>query len=143
LHVPTAYTGNIVELVAMIEKLEVTPDNIARVVINERTGTVVMGDKVRIATIAIAHGNLSIVVKENPQVSQPLPFSEGGATVVTPDTNLSVQEGENQLVLVNGGTSIGDVVNALNALGVSPRDLIAIFQAIKAAGALQAELEVI
>jgi len=143
LQVPTAYTGNIVELVAMIEKLEVTPDNIARVVINERTGTVVMGDKVRIATIAIAHGNLSIVVKENPQVSQPLPFSEGGATVVTPDTNLSVQEGENQLVLVNGGTSIGDVVNALNALGVSPRDLIAIFQAIKAAGALQAELEVI
>lgn len=143
LQVPAAYTGNIVELVAMIEKLEVTPDNIARVVINERTGTVVMGEKVRIATIAIAHGNLSIVVKENPQVSQPLPFSEGGATVVTPDTNLSVQEGENQLVLVNGGTSIGDVVNALNALGVSPRDLIAIFQAIKAAGALQAELEVI
>jgi flagellar P-ring protein precursor FlgI len=143
LQVPTAYTGNIVELVAMIEKLEVTPDNTARVVINERTGTVVMGEKVQIATIAIAHGNLSIVVKENPQVSQPLPFSEGGQTVVTPDTNLSVQEGENQLVLFNGGTSIGDVVNALNALGVSPRDLIAIFQAIKAAGALQAELEVI
>lgn len=143
LQVPTAYTGNIVELVAMIEKLEVTPDIAARVVINERTGTVVMGEKVRIATIAIAHGNLSIVVKENPQVSQPLPFSEGGETVVTPDTDLSVREGENQLVLVNGGTSIGDVVNALNALGVSPRDLIAIFQAIKAAGALQAELEVI
>jgi len=143
LQVPTAYTGNIVELVAMIEKLEVTPDNTARVVINERTGTVVMGEKVRIATIAIAHGNLSIVVKENLQVSQPLPFAEGGQTVVTPDTNLSVHEGENQLVLFNGGTSIGDVVNALNALGVSPRDLIAIFQAIKAAGALQAELEVI
>jgi flagellar P-ring protein precursor FlgI len=86
---------------------------------------------------------LSIVVKENPQVSQPLPFSEGGRTVVTPDTNLSVQEGENQLVLLKGSTSIGDVVNALNALGVSPRDLIAIFQAIKAAGALQADLEVI
>ncbi len=143
LQVPTAYTGNIVELVAMIEKLEVTPDIAARVVINERTGTVVMGEKVRIATIAIAHGNLSIVVKENPQVSQPLPFSEGGETVVTPGTDLSVKEGENQLVLVNGSTSIGDVVNALNALGVSPRDLIAIFQAIKAAGALQAELEVI
>ncbi|MFZ1986931.1 MAG: flagellar basal body P-ring protein FlgI, partial [Desulfatitalea sp.] len=142
LQVPTAYTGNVVELVAMIEKLEVLPDNTARVVINERTGTVVMGEKVRIATIAIAHGNLSIVVKETPQVSQPKAFSEG-QTVVTPDTELAVKEGENQLVLLPGGASIGDVVNALNALGVSPRDLIAIFQAIKAAGALQAELEVI
>ncbi len=142
LQVPMAYTGNIVELVAMIEKLEVTPDNTARVVINERTGTVVMGDNVRISTIAIAHGNLSIVVKESPQVSQPLPFSEG-QTVVTPETNLTVNEGKDQLVLLKSGTSIGDVVNALNALGVSPRDLIAIFQAIKAAGALQADLEVI
>jgi flagellar P-ring protein precursor FlgI len=142
LQVPTAYMGNIVELVAMIEKLEVLPDNTARVVINERTGTVVMGEKVRIATIAIAHGNLSIVVKESPQVSQPTAFSEG-QTVVTPNTDLAVREGENQLVLLPGGASIGDVVNALNALGVSPRDLIAIFQAIKAAGALQAELEVI
>lgn len=142
LQVPTAYTGNIVELVSMIEKLEVLPDNAARVVINERTGTVVMGEKVRIATIAIAHGNLSIVVKENPQVSQPGSFSEG-KTVVTPDTEIAVKEGQNKLVLLPGGASIGDVVNALNALGVSPRDLIAIFQAIKAAGALQAELEVI
>jgi flagellar P-ring protein FlgI len=142
LQVPAAYTGNIVELVSMIEKLDVLPDNAARVVINERTGTVVMGEKVRIATIAIAHGNLSIVVKENPQVSQPGSFSEG-KTVVTPDTEIAVKEGQNKLVLMPGGASIGDVVNALNALGVSPRDLIAIFQAIKAAGALQAELEVI
>ncbi len=141
--VPMAYLGNIVGLVAMIEKLEVQPDITARVIINERTGTVVMGENVRISTIAIAHGNLSIVIKESPQVSQPLPFSEGGETVVTPDTDLSVVEGENQLVVMPSGTSIGEVVNALNALGVSPRDLIAIFQAIKAAGALQAELEVI
>jgi len=140
--VPTAYAGNLVELVAMIEKLDVQPDNAARVVINERTGTVVMGESVRISTIAIAHGNLSILVKENYGVSQPGAFSEG-ETVVIPDSELSVQEGENQLVLIPAGASIGDVVNALNALGVSPRDLIAIFQAIKAAGALQAKLEVI
>lgn len=141
--VPMAYLGNIVGLVAMIEKLEVQPDITAKVVINERTGTVVMGESVRISTIAIAHGNLSIVIKESPQVSQPLPFSENGETVVTPDTNINVEEGESQLVLMPARASIGEVVNALNALGVSPRDLIAIFQAIKAAGALQAELEVI
>jgi len=141
--VPMAYIGNIVGLVAMIERLEVQPDITARVIINERTGTVVMGENVRISTIAIAHGNLSIVIKESPQVSQPLPFSEGGETVITPNTDLSVVEGENQLVVMPSGASIGEVVNALNALGVSPRDLIAIFQAIKAAGALQAELEVI
>ncbi|NNJ99561.1 MAG: flagellar basal body P-ring protein FlgI [Desulfatitalea sp.] len=140
--IPAAYAGNLVELVAMIERLEVMPDNAARVVINERTGTVVMGENVRITTIAIAHGNLSIVVKEKYDVSQPRALSNG-ETVVTPDTNLSVEEGKNQLVLLRGGASIGDVVNALNALGVSPRDLIAIFQAIKAAGALQAKLEVI
>lgn len=141
--VPMAYLGNIVGLVAMIEKLNVQPDIAAKVIINERTGTVVMGESVRISTVAIAHGNLSIVIKESPQVSQPLPFSENGETVVTPDTSINVQEGESQLVLMPARASIGAVVNALNALGVSPRDLIAIFQAIKAAGALQAELEVI
>ena len=140
--VPGAYVGNLVELVAMIEKLEVTPDAAAKVVINERTGTVVMGENVRLSTIAIAHGNLSIIIKESANVSQPTPFSEG-QTVVTPDTNISVKEDTKQLVLMEAGTSIGEVVRALNALGVSPRDLIAIFQAIKAAGALQAELEVI
>ena len=141
--IPTAFVGNLVGLVAMIEKLEVRPDTIARIVINERTGTVVMGENVRIATIAIAHGNLSVVIKESPQVSQPLPFSEGGETVVTPDTEIAVQEGSNQIGLMEAGASIGEVVSALNALGVSPRDLISIFQAIKAAGALNAELEVI
>jgi flagellar P-ring protein FlgI len=142
LQVPAAYTGQVVELMAAIENLEVLPDQPARVIINERTGTVVMGDRVRISTIAIAHGNLSIMVKEQYQVSQPMPLSEG-QTVVIPDTGLSIHEGEAQLVLLPSGASIGDVVGALNALGVSPRDLIAIFQAIKAAGALQAELEVI
>lgn len=142
LQVPAAYAGNLVELVALIEALEVQPDTAARVVINERTGTVVIGENVRISTIAIAHGNLSIVVKENIHVSQPLPFSEG-ETVLVPDTDVMIGEGENQLLVLPQGVNIGEVVNALNALGVSPRDLIAIFQAIKAAGALQAELEVI
>ncbi len=141
--VPADYLGNLVGLVALIEKLEVRPDAIARVVINERTGTVVMGENVRISTIAIAHGNLSIVIKESADVSQPLPFSKGGETVVVLDTDISVDEQGKQLVVLPEGISIGDVVNAMNALGVSPRDLIAIFQAIKAAGALQAELEVI
>lgn len=143
LKVPPDYLGNIVGLVAMIEKLDVRPDIMARVVINERTGTVVMGENVRISTIAIAHGNLSVVIKESTNVSQPLPFSEGGQTVVTPDTDISVDEEAKQLVILPEGVSIGEVVKAMNALGVSPRDLIAIFQAIKAAGALQAELEVI
>jgi flagellar P-ring protein precursor FlgI len=111
-------------------------------VINERTGTVVMGEQVRISTIAIAHGNLSIIVRENVNVSQPMPFSEG-QTVVSPNTPVNVQEDGNKLMVVPKGVTIGDVVNALNALGVTPRDLIAIFQAIKAAGALQADLEVI
>jgi flagellar P-ring protein precursor FlgI len=101
-----------------------------------------MGENVRLSTVAIAHGSLSIVIKESADVSQPLPFSDG-ETVVTPDTSISVQEETNQLLLLESGVSIGDVIKALNALGVSPRDLIAIFQAIKAAGALQAELEVI
>jgi flagellar P-ring protein FlgI len=140
--IPDRYIGNTVPLLASLSTLEVQPDNDAKVVINERTGTVVMGEQVRISTIAIAHGNLSIVVKENADVSQPLPFSEG-RTVASPNTQINVQEDANQLVVVPNGVSIGEVVNALNALGVTPRDLIAIFQAIKAAGALQADLEVI
>lgn len=142
LKVPAAYAGNVVELVAMIEKLDVKPDNTARVVINERTGTIVMGEDVRLSTIAIAHGNLSIVLKENTQVSQPSPFSQG-QTTATPDTQVDVKEDEGKLILMQQGTSIRDVIDALNALGVSPRDLIAILQAIKAAGAIQADLEVI
>jgi flagellar P-ring protein precursor FlgI len=140
--VPKQYKGNTVPLLATLNSLEVEPDNVARVVINERTGTVVMGEQVRISTIAIAHGNLSIVVKENVNTSQPLPFSNG-QTVASPSSQINVREETNKLAVVPKGVSIGEVVNALNALGVSPRDLIAIFQAIKAAGALQADLEVI
>jgi len=141
--VPPKYLGNIAQLIASIEVLNVTPDNISRVVINERTGTVVMGESVRISTVAIAHGNLSVQIKQNFNVSQPMPFSERGRTVVTPDTQTSVEEGRAPIHVVPSGVSIGEVVKALNALGVSPRDLISIFQALKAAGALQADLEII
>ncbi len=141
--VPDLYRGRTVELVALIEGIGVTPDSISKVIINERTGTVIMGENVRIATIAIAHGNLSIQVNKTDRVSQPLPFSRTGETVVTSDREMIVEEGTNPLFLVESGVSIGEVVRALNALGVSPRDLIAIFQALKAAGALQAELEII
>jgi len=142
INVPDEYTGNIVELITLVEGLGVTPDTSSKIVLNERTGTVVMGENVRISTIAIAHGNLSIEVKEQPDVSQPLPFSKG-QTVVTPATDISVTEEKNALFLVKSGVSIGKLVRALNAVGVSPRDLITIFQAIKAAGALQAKLEII
>jgi flagellar P-ring protein precursor FlgI len=140
--VPERFLGNIVGLVAFLERLDVTPDIMAKVVINERTGTVVMGENVKISTLAIAHGNLSIVIRESLNVSQPLPFSEG-ETVATPNTEVAVEEGQNKLMVLESGVSIRDLVKALNALGVSPRDLVAIFQAIKAAGALQAELEII
>ncbi|RLA93107.1 MAG: flagellar biosynthesis protein FlgA [Deltaproteobacteria bacterium] len=142
IEVPTEYQKKVVDLVSLIEGLEVAPDIPARVVINERTGTVVMGENVRISTVAIAHGNLSIEIKEKPKVSQPLPFS-AGETVVTPDTEIVVKEERSPLFLVKSGINIGEVVRALNALGVTPRDLIAILQALKAAGALQAKLEII
>ena len=141
--VPENYRGKTVQFVTMIESLGVTPDMVSKIVVNERTGTVIMGENVRISTIAIAHGNLSIQIDESQDVSQPLPFSRGGETIVTPESDILVKEGKNPLFLVESGVSIGEVVKALNALGVTPRDLIAIFQALKAAGALQAELEII
>lgn len=140
--VPPAYRGSVVDLVARLESLEIAPDTTAKVIIDERTGTVVIGEQVRIATVAISHGNLSIQIREQPRVSQPPPFSPG-QTVVVPDTQITVEEERRQLLVVEGGATIGELVRALNAIGVSPRDLIAIFLAIKAAGALQAVLEII
>lgn len=140
--VPQKYSENIVQLVALIEGLGVKPDTISKVVVNERTGTVIMGENVRISTVAIAHGNISIQVKESQDVSQPLPFSQGRTTAV-PQTDVSITEEKSPIFLVESGVSIGKVVRALNALGVTPRDLIAILQSIKAAGALQAKLEII
>ncbi|HEY4743944.1 MAG TPA: flagellar basal body P-ring protein FlgI [Desulfuromonadaceae bacterium] len=143
LKIPEEYASRTVEFVAALESLEVRPDIPARVVLNERTGTIVMGENVRIATVAVSHGNLSLVIKETPQVSQPTPFSQTGTTTTVPRTELKVEEESRRLTVMPEGASIGDVVRALNLLGVTPRDLIGIMQAIKAAGALQADLMLI
>jgi len=154
---------NPMNLISLMENLDVPVDSRAVVVMNEKTGTIVMGENVRIATVAVAHGNLSIQIKEDVRVSQPLPYAPkppkgdapvkdskngtiiapGGQTVVTKDTTLGIGEEKNQVMVVSKGVTIQDVVKALNAIGVSPRDLITIMQTIKAAGALQAELKII
>jgi flagellar P-ring protein precursor FlgI len=117
-------------------------DSPARVIIDEVNGVIVMGDAVRVSTVAIAQGNLTISVQESPYASQPQPFGRG-ETVVVPETNVAVEEElGREMRIVDGGASLATLVNGLNALGVSPRDMISILQAIKAAGALQAEIEV-
>ncbi|NVM56561.1 MAG: flagellar basal body P-ring protein FlgI [Desulfobacterales bacterium] len=164
LQIPEDFRERVVQMVAMVENLEVTPDTVARVVLNEKTGTVVIGENVRISTVAVAHGNLSIQIKERTMVSQPLPFAPappegtsteqfqlengvvmgpGGQTVVSPDSDVSVQEEKNRLLLIPGVSTIGELVRALNAIGVTPRDLMTILQTIQAAGALHGKLEVI
>lgn len=143
LKIPDSYANRTVEFISAIESLEVKPDVQAKVVLNERTGTIVMGENVRISTLAITHGNLSLVIKETPQVSQPAPLSKTGETKVVPRTDLKVEEENRRLMVLQAGASIGDVVRALNLMGVTPRDLISILQAVKAAGALQAELSII
>ena len=142
LTIPPEYEGSPVALMAAIENVEISPDAKAEVILDERTGTVVMGKNVRISTVAVAHGNLSIQIKESPQVSQPAPFGRG-QTVVTPNTQVKVKEGAGRLIVLKRGATIGELVSALNAVGVTPRDLISIMQSIKAAGALQADLRVI
>ncbi|GFO59033.1 flagellar P-ring protein [Geomonas silvestris] len=139
--VPDPYRGRVVEFVADLERLEVNPDVTARVVMNERTGTIVMGENVRISTVAVSHGNLTVVVKETPRVSQPGPFSNGTTTTV-PRTEVKVAEERVNLSLIREGANLSDVVRGLNTLGVTPRDLLGIMQAIKAAGALNADLSV-
>jgi flagellar P-ring protein precursor FlgI len=143
LTMPEGYRNRAVEFVADLELLEVRPDVQAKVVLNERTGTVVMGENVRLSTVAVTHGSLSLVIKETPQVSQPAPLSRTGETKVVPRTELKVEEENRRLMVLQEGASIGDVVRALNLLGVTPRDLISILQAVKAAGALQADLSII
>jgi flagellar P-ring protein precursor FlgI len=127
-------------LLPTIENLEVAPDRRAKVIVNERTGTVIMGEEVRIAPVAIAHGSLQIQVKTDLGVSQPAPFSNG-QTVVVPDSTINVEGGKPQRLALLGGVNLGQLVGGLNALGVTPQDLIAVLQAIKSAGALDAELE--
>ena len=144
--IPANFRGRVVEYIATIEGLDVAVDLSARVVVNERTGTVVLGEHVRISTCAISHGNLTISVKNTLNVSQPpapLIGSTGGQTTVTPDVQTEVKEQESRLVVVDETVTLGEVVRALNAVGVTPRDLVAILSALRSAGALQANLDII
>lgn len=141
MRVPPQYRSNLVPLMASVENLEVTPDTAAKVVVDEKTGTVVLGRDVRISRAAVAHGNLQITVQESEQVSQPGPFSQG-QTVVTPQTNIDVREENRKLNMLEGAT-LQELVDGLNAIGATPRDLISILRSLKASGSLHADLEVI
>jgi flagellar P-ring protein precursor FlgI len=141
--VPDEYRTALADLMARLEVLPVDIDVVARVVINERTGTVVVGGGVRLGAAAVAHGNLSVKIATKFEVSQPSPLSSTGNTAVVPNTQVDVSEGRAQLVTLEEGTSLESVVRALNALGASPRDIIAIMQALKAAGALRAEIVIL
>jgi flagellar P-ring protein FlgI len=140
--IPGSYSGSVVNLITDIEQLRIEPDLPARIVIDETSGIIVMGENVRVSTVAIAQGNLTIRITEEPEVSQPQPFGNG-ATVVVPRTDIAVDEQQDRrLGIVRGGVTLQQLVNGLNSLGVGPRDLIAILQAIKASGALHAEIDV-
>ena len=144
LNVPASYTNGVVGLLTDVEQLKVDPDQPAKVIIDEQSGVIVMGADVRISTIAIAQGNLTIRVTEAPEVSQPSPFSKTGTTEVVPRTQIQIDDGHsNKMAVLSEGVSLQRLVDGLNALGVGPRDIISILQAIKAAGALQADIEVI
>lgn len=138
---PFEFPGGMSNLIAEIERLEVDPDQPARIIINETTGIIVMGENVRVSKVAIAQGNLTISVSEQPAVSQPNALA-GGETVVVPQTDIVANEDVADLAIVGGSVPLDDLVNGLNALGVSPRDMISILQALKASGALQADIEV-
>ncbi|MDR6304262.1 flagellar P-ring protein precursor FlgI [Nitrobacter vulgaris] len=141
LSIPGEYKGNVVALLTEIEQLQVEPDIAAKIIIDERSGIIVMGRDVRVATVAVAQGNLTVSISESPQVSQPNPLARG-RTVVTPRTDVGVSEDGKKLALVKNGVSLQELVDGLNGLGIGPRDLIGILQAIKAAGAIEADIEV-
>lgn len=138
---PAQFAGDMAALLAEIELIEIEPDQPAKIVINETTGVIVLGDNVRVSTVAIAQGNLTIQVQETPAVSQPNAFG-GGQTVVVPQSDVAVSEDIADLAYIEGGVPLRELVSGLNALGVSPRDMISILQALKAAGAMQAEIEI-
>jgi flagellar P-ring protein precursor FlgI len=141
LSIPPEFKGNVVAFLTEIEQLQVEPDLAAKIVIDERSGIIVMGRDVRVATVAVAQGNLTVSISESPQVSQPNPLSLG-RTVVTPSSSVKVTEDGKKFALVKDSVSLQQLVDGLNGLGIGPRDLISILQAIKAAGAIQADIEV-
>lgn len=141
--IPTKFHGNMIDFMSKIEQLLVNPDQVARVIIDEQNGIIVMGDNVRISPVAISHGNLTIRIRETPQVSQPNPFSTTGETTTVERSEITVEnDKDTKLMVLPSSVSLQELVNALNALGVIPADMITILRAIKASGALQAEIEV-
>lgn len=140
--VPAHYAQDLVSFIAALEELPIVPDAVAKVVINERTGTIVMGSNVTVDEVAVAQGGLTIKISRFSDVSQPPPFSRG-STVVVPGSTVEATEEDRSLIVLPAASSVGDVVSALNAVGATPRDVISILQAIKAAGALHAELQLI
>ncbi|MDD7910433.1 MULTISPECIES: flagellar basal body P-ring protein FlgI [Pseudovibrio] len=142
LTLPSNFNGNIVDLLTDVEQLLVEPDLPAKIVIDESSGIIVMGQQVKVSTVAVAQGNLTVTISESPEVVQPNPFANG-QTAVQPRTDLQVTEDQSQLALVDETITLQELVDGLNALGIGPRDLISILQAIKASGALQAEIEVL
>jgi flagellar P-ring protein precursor FlgI len=140
--VPDRYRDSLPDLVARLEPLPISIDSVAKVVINERTGTVVLGGDVRLGPAAVAHGSLAVRISTELQVSQPAPLSQG-QTAIVPQVGVRVDEGDSRLISLSSGTTLADVVKALNALGATPRDIIAVMQALKVAGALRAELVVL
>jgi len=142
LNLPQQYDGNIVDLLTDIEQLIVEPDLAARIVIDENSGIIVMGQDVKVSMVAVAQGNLTVTIAETPQVVQPLPFANG-ETAIVPRTDLTVNEEDKKLAIVPETVTLKQLVDGLNALGIGPRDMISILQAIKASGALQAEIEVL
>ncbi len=142
INLPPNFNGNIVDLLTDVEQLVVETDQPAKIVIDENSGIIVMGKDVRVSTVAVAQSNLTVTIAETPQVSQPNPFSQGVTTEV-PRTDLNVDIVNSDLALVKESVSLQELVDGLNALGIAPRDLIAILQAIKASGALQADIEVL
>ena len=140
-NIPERFQGDIVTLMASLENLQVSPDARATVVVDEKTGTVVLGRNVRLSKVAVAHGNLQIVVREGAEVSQPAPFGTG-QTVAVPETAINIQEDNERLVLMDGAT-LAELVDGLNSIGATPRDLISILKTLQQAGALHAHLEVI
>ncbi|MCK6572146.1 flagellar basal body P-ring protein FlgI [Myxococcota bacterium] len=139
--VPPPYAGRVVDFVSIIERLEVTPDAVARVIVNERTGTIIMGQDVKIAPVAVAHGNLTVSVRRTEEAVPAAPLTPGD-TVVTQNADIEAKEDKVPLVELAEGATLADVVTALNRLGATPRDMITILQAIKRAGALRADVEV-
>jgi flagellar P-ring protein precursor FlgI len=141
---PQAGGKSVVDMITDIEQFTISPDQVAKIVIDERSGVIVMGADVRISTVAVAQGNLTVRITETPQVSQPTPFSQTGTTQTVARTQVDVEGQEpGNIAYLPQGVTLQELVSSLNALGVNPRDVITILQAIKAAGAIQAEIEVL